>query len=304
MHENSSMINLNKWKNKWLFRWKIFKLQGKFNALIYILPFFMIVLCFLGLPAIMILVGSFLDHGSFSLINYQNIITSRYDLQAFRNSIWLSVFSAILGAVIGVFVSYAISQTTSWIRAIMIVITNLTSNFAGVPLAFAFAILFGMNGTLTILLSKLLHFNLYDHFTIYSATGLALVYLYFQIPLATILIFPSFYGLKKEWFEASKNLGATDWQFWKHIGIPVITPAIIASFVILFANAFGAYATAQALTAGTYNLVTIRLARSLVSEVDPNLNRADALAILMAAIMFSCLVIYQKSNQFTRRWIK
>ena len=288
----------------WLFRWKIFKLQGKIGALISILPFFVVVFCFLGLPAIMILFGSFLDHGSFSLANYQKILTSRYDLQAFINSIWLSVFSAILGAVIGVLASYAISQTTSWIRSIMIVITNLTSNFAGVPLAFAFAILFGMNGTLTVLLSKFLHFNLYDHFTLYSATGLALVYLYFQIPLATILIFPSFYGLKKEWFEASKNLGATDWQFWKYIGIPVIAPAVIASFVILFANAFGAYATAQALTTGTYNLVTIRLARSLVSEVNPNLNRADALAILMATIMFSSLVVYQKMNQRARRWLK
>ncbi len=215
----------------------------KIGPWLVILPFFLIVVGFLVAPAIIIIAGSFVSGGSIGIANYQCILSNNYNLQGFANSIWLSFFSALLGVIAGMFVSYFISKSKSRLRTTLIVITNITSNFAGVPLAFAFAIILGINGVVTVLVSRIFAMNLYDHFSLYSTTGLALIYLYFQIPLSIILTYPAFYGLKREWREAAENLGASPRQFWLKVGMPIVMPAAISSFVLLFANAFGAYAT-------------------------------------------------------------
>jgi len=252
----------------------------------------------------LLLRGSFTEKatGSFTLQNYAGLGT-----RLFFNSIWNSIkisgLTAIIGVILGMFIGYAIycwpSQRT---RGGMIALSDVTTNFAGAPLAFAFVIILGMNGVITQFLQKYFNYSLYPNFSIYSFSGLVLAYVYFQIPLMILLIIPAFGGLKREWYESSQSLGATGFQYWLRIGLPVLMPSLIAGFTLLFANAFGAYATAYTLVESQLSLVTLQIGYMITGEVRHDPGVGMALAIVSLIIMGLSILIYQFATKRARRW--
>lgn len=272
-------------------------------SLLAVAPLLIVVLGFQILPALQLLVNSVYREGDFTLSTFVDILSNPYYLQSMRNSFMLSLTSSLAGIAIGGLAAYILSTSPHGLRDRLLLVTSVTSNFAGVPLAFAYMILVGSNGMLTVFLAKVFHFKLYDHFSLYSWVGLAVAYTYFQIPLATLLTYPAFFGIKREWTEASASLGGTPWQFWRTVGIPVVLPSLVGTFVILFANALGAYATAYALTAGVYNLMTLRLAYQITSEVMYDPNMTAALAVILVSVTVACLAVYQMSSGRLRRWL-
>ena len=171
-------------------------------------------------------------------------------------------------------------------------LADVTTNFGGAPLAFAFIVVLGSTGIVTLML-KTIGIELYPTtFRIYSIQGLAVAYLYFQLPLMILLIIPSLLGLRREWREAAINLGASSWQYWLRIGLPILFPSLLGGFLLLFANSFGAYATAWTLTGPDVNLVTVQIAALVRGEVQLDPSLADALAMLSLLIMTACVAGY------------
>lgn len=119
-----------------------------------------------------------------------------------------------------------------------------------------------------------------------------------------LIIVPALDGMKKEWREASENLGASALQYWLHVGIPVLLPSLLAAFILLFGNAFGAYATAYALTGGLINLVPILIGAQVRGNVlhDPNLGYA--LALGMVIIMAVSIIVYSWLQKLSSKWVK
>ena len=162
---------------------------------------------------------------------------------------------------------------------------GVASNFAGIPLAFAFLATLGRTGLVTVLLIKFLDFNIYSTgFNLLSFWGLTLTYLYFQIPLMVLILAPALDGLKREWREASSILGATGWQYWRHVALPILWPSIVGTTLLLFANSFGAIATAYGLTGSSLNIITILLYAQIRGDVLHNQNLGYALALGMILI--------------------
>ncbi len=213
--------------------------------------------------------------------------------------------------------AYAITigKAPKWMRNVLMTFSGLAANFGGVPLAFAFIATIGNTGFLTAMLRKICYtgaegvqmcpFDLYKNgFTLYSLAGLTLAYLYFQFPLMVLTIAPALEGLRNEWREASSNLGANNLQYWWHVAMPVLLPSILGSSILLFASAFGAYATAQALTGGSIYLVTILIGQQIRGDVLNNPNEGYALALGMVVIMAVCVTGYTILQRRTARWLK
>jgi putative spermidine/putrescine transport system permease protein len=174
-----------------------------------------------------------------------------------------------------------------------------------VPLAFAFISTLGRLGLVTVLLDRLLGFNIYaSGFNILSFWGLTLTYLYFQIPLMVVIITPAIDGLKKEWGEAAATLGATQLQYWRMVVIPVIWPSFLGTVILLFANAFGAIATAYALTGSSLNIVPILLYAQIRGDVLHNPHLGYALAFGMIVITGLANVFYIWFRTRSERWLK
>lgn len=257
-------------------------------------PFLIFCLAFEIVPILVVVKNSFFTSaGAVTLRNYTGLGSVFYVL-SFWNSIRLSSITALLGTVLGSFIGYSIHMARSKrMHELFVAFSNVTTNFAGAPLAFAFIIILGANGVVTLLFARLLGLQLYPGFQIYSYAGLVVAYLYFQLPLMILLILPSFSGLQAEWREAATSMGASTWQYWRHIGLPLLTPSLFAGFVLLFANAYGAYATAYTLVGAKLMLVTTQIAFVVTGEVlhDPAI--ANSIATVSLIIMALCIVLYR-----------
>jgi putative spermidine/putrescine transport system permease protein len=269
-------------------------------------PFLIFAVLFLILPTLFLISTAFVDDdGHFTLDNIWGLATPTI-ANAFSISIRISAASAILGALIGLAIALAVirGRLPRFIRAIVMTFSGVASNFAGLPLAFAFIASVGRLGLLTIIL-KSLGIDIYRAgFNLLSFSGLTLTYLYFQIPLMILLVAPAIDGLKKEWSEAASTLGASRLQFWRYVGFPVLWPNLLGTLSLLFANAFGAIATAYALTGSSLNIVPILLYAQIRGDVLHNPGLGAALALGMIVIAGIANIIYLVVRARAERWLK
>lgn len=271
-----------------------------------VLPFILFALAFLIAPASYLIIGSFQDlQGNFTLENFANLNTPIV-VEAYRNSLQVSAATAVVGTLFGFLLAYAVTVggLPRSFRSGLLTFSGVASNFAGVPLAFAFIATLGRIGLVTVLL-KNIGIDLYQQgFSLYSFAGLSLTYLYFQFPLMVLIITPAIEGLKREWREGAENLGATSSQYWRYIALPVLMPSLLGTMILLFANAFGAYATAFALTGGTINLVTILIGIQMRGDVLRNPGLGYALAVGMIVVMAISITAYSLLQRRSERWLR
>ena len=258
--------------------------------LLCLLPFAVFFLVFQVAPLVWVAVNSLNSPDGWGLGNFEKIFASKFYLQAIKHSLQIAFWSSLFGMAIAILGSYSLRQVDSKLRDFVIAFSNMTSNFAGVPLAFAFIILLGFNGALTLLLIQL---GLIESFNLYSKNGLIVLYTYFQIPLGVLLLYPAFDALRQDWRESAALLGAGAWDFWRHIGLPVLTPALLGTFVILLANALGAYATVYYLTTGNFNVLPIRIAAMVSGDISLDPNLASALSMILVGLMVLITVVHQ-----------
>ncbi|MBO9587184.1 ABC transporter permease subunit [Devosia sp.] len=273
-----------------------------------VLPFVIFAVMFLFLPTFSLIGGAFTDRaGNFTFENIAGLFTDQI-LAAYWISIRISGASAILGALIGLAITLAIirGKLPQGLRSAVMTFSGVASNFAGVPLAFAFIATLGRLGLVTIIIRTLFDFDIYRQggFNLFSFWGLTLTYLYFQIPLMVLTIAPAIDGLKKEWNEAAQTLGANTWQFWRYIGFPILWPSVLGTLSLLFANAFGAIATAWALTGSNLNIVTVLLYNQIRGDALQNPGLGAALALGMIVITSLANVIYLVVAARAERWMK
>jgi putative spermidine/putrescine transport system permease protein len=250
-----------------------------------------LVLFFELLPLLTVVVRSFSSgDGGVTLNNYIDIFTKRLYLKAVTNSIVLSVISAVAGILIAFLGAKAAHGSAPRLRSFFLSILNITSNFAGIPLAFSYIILLGNVGVL-VMLGKQYGIDFLANFNLYSFSGLAIIYIYFQIPLATMLLIPSFNGLRPEWKESVNLLGGSNLTYWLRVAAPALLPSLLGTVSVLFANAIAAYATAYALVQNNFSLLPIRMSEQFVGDVVQHKEFGSALAVVLMLLMVLANVI-------------
>ena len=271
-----------------------------------VVPFFLFALAFLFWPTASLFLGAFQDaKGGLTLENV-GALRQPFIVRAYWITIQVSAVTAVLGGLFGFLLAYVtiLGGLPRWTRTALLTFSGVASNFAGVPLAFAFIATLGRVGLVTVLFNGWFGFNLYDHgFNLYSFGGLSLTYLYFQFPLMVLIISPALEGLKREWREAAENLGASNGQYWRYVALPVLLPSLLGTMILLFGNAFGAYATAYALTGGSLNLVPILIGAQIRGDVLHNPGLGYALALGMVVIMALSIALYSWLQQRTAKWL-
>jgi putative spermidine/putrescine transport system permease protein len=271
-----------------------------------LVPFFALVAIFLFIPTITVVVQAFFENGTFTLDRMHALFTDTA-LTALWKSVLLSGSTAVIGASLGAVLAWLVvdSAPTSAFRRMVISVCSVLAQFGGVALAFAFLATVGFNGVLTLWAQDHLGLDLAGSGWLYGMTGLILVYSYFQIPLMVIVFIPALEGLRNEWREAAVNLGATSWQYWRLVAIPLLRPAFLGSMLLLFANAFAAYATAAALVSQGSPILPLLIRAALTSEVVlGQAGFAYALALEMIVVVAVVMVAYNILLRRTARWLQ
>ncbi|WP_182307546.1 ABC transporter permease subunit [Ciceribacter thiooxidans] len=263
---------------------------------------------FLILPTMHIVIGAFqTSDGSFTLQNIVDLNSGTIP-SSYWISVKISVASAALGSLIGFAMAAAVVFGTvpRWVKSPLLTFSGVASNFAGVPLAFAFLATFGPVGLVTVFLRSNFGIVLQRDlgFNILSFWGLTVTYLFFQIPLMILIITPALEGLRREWREAAEVLGATALQYWRMVALPILFPSLLGTFALLFANAFGAVATAIALTGSSLNIVPIQLYAQIRGDVLGNPHLGYAMAFGMIVVTAFANIIYIWLRIRAERWLK
>lgn len=270
-----------------------------------LLPFFGFMFVFLLLPTWGVVQKAFTDpeSGSFST----GVFFDAFDSEsgAFWGSLKVSFVSALLGVVFGTLIAYAAATATRprWLRGVVSAFSGVAANMGGIVLAFLFFTLLGRQGLGTKMLNEGIGVDLYGSslFDITGFSGWVTVYLYFQIPLMVLVTLPAIDGLKPAWREASSNLGGTTWTYWRRVGLPVLAPSMLGGFLLLFANAFSAFATVYALNTGA-NLLPVKISFGLRSDVGGRTNMSYILATWMIIVIAVAMGGYLLLRKRAERW--
>ena len=276
------------------------------GALLGVLPFFTYTMIFLLVPTLIVVVGAFLDGKSRPTLGNLAALGQPQIVSAFMNSVLLSAVTAVLGAVFGALLAYAVSTAREGgpLRRMITSVCGVLAQFGGVTLAFAFGATVGSEGFLTLWLRKI-GIDLAGSTWLYEPDkGLMLVYTYFQIPLMLIVFLPAVEGLRPQWREAAESLGGSTWDYWRHVGGPILAPSFIGAMLLLFTNAFSAYATAAALISQGSPIIPLQIGGTLSSEVilgQENIGKAMALG--MVAIVAVVMTLYVVLERRTSKWL-
>ncbi|MCW2690757.1 MAG: ABC-type uncharacterized transport system, permease component [Mycobacterium sp.] len=271
-----------------------------------LVPFLAFVVIFLVIPTVTVIIGSVYADGVFSVARIQALFSGTA-LAALWKSVLLSGSTAVLGAILGAVLAWLIvgSPPNSLFRRVVVSLCSVLAQFGGVALAFAFLATIGLNGVLTVWVQEQFGLNLAGNGWLYALPGLILVYTYFQIPLMVIVFLPALEGLREQWREAAVSLGASSWQYWRQVAFPLLTPAFLGSTLLLFANAFAAYATAAALVSQGSPILPLLIRAALTSEVVLGQSGfAYALALEMIVVVAVVMVAYSALVRRTSRWLQ
>jgi len=276
------------------------------GALLGVVPFFAYTTIFLGIPTLIVVVGAFLDGSGRPTLGNLSALAQPQIVSAFVHSTVLSAVTAVLGAVFGALLAYAVSTAREGglMRRLVASLCGVLAQFGGVTLAFAFVATVGFQGFLTLWLQKV-GIDLAGSTWLFEPTkGLILVYTYFQIPLMLIVFLPAVEGLRPQWREAAESLGGSTWNYWRHVAGPILAPSFIGAILLLFTNAFSAYATAKALISQGSPITPLQIGGTLSSEVilgQENIGKAMALG--MVAIVAVIMTLYAVLERRTTRWL-
>jgi len=279
---------------------------GGVSAILGIIPLLAFLGYFLLVPIGTIVNRSFHDNkGHFTFSLFTALFSGTYR-DAFIGSFKLSGLSMLVSGVLGAFLAAAIVKTNGAIRSLTSSAAGVLANTGGVPLAFMFIAAFGQDGLITKFLLNVFHFDLYGgSFDLFNFWGVLLVYCFFQIPLMVILFTPALENVKGEWREANNSLGGGLIHYIRYILIPNLTPALLSSFVLLFASAFSAFATARAMTIGTVPLVPLVIGNLVNGDVIAGeQNQGDALAVGMVLVAAVVMVVYLLLLRLSQRGLR
>lgn len=271
-----------------------------------LVPFAAYVVLFLAVPTILAIgSGFFDDDGAFTWTNVA-ALADPVVLNTFANSAWLSLLTAVVGAVVGALVCYALlgMNPDGAMRQSVDAAAGVLAQFGGVMLAFAFIATIGIQGVVTLFLQDSFGIDIFANGAwLYELPGLILPYIYFQIPLMVITFMPALAALKPQWAEANLTLGGSRSSFWLRIGLPVLAPSFLASLLLLFANAFSSYATAAALASQGSQIVPLQIRTALTSEtLLGRENLAGALALGMIVVVAVVMSLYSLIQRRAARW--
>ncbi|MDQ2758846.1 MAG: ABC transporter permease subunit [Actinomycetota bacterium] len=271
-----------------------------------LVPFLGFLTIFLLIPTVTVVVGAFVENDKPSLSNIR-ALGSAVVMRTLWHSVVLSGSTAVLGALLGALLAYCVvtGKPDGVLRKSVMSASSVLAQFGGVTLAFAFIATLGFSGVVTQAARDTLGLDLFGSGWLFSLTGLILVYTYFQIPLMVIVFLPSLDGMRVQWREAAESLGASTWQFWRYVAGPLLLPAFLGSALLLFANAFAAYATAAALVSQGSPIMPLLIRNALTSEVVlGQAHLAYALALDMIIVVVVVMALYTVMVRRTSRWLR
>ncbi|MCT4595884.1 MAG: ABC transporter permease subunit [Anaeromicrobium sp.] len=202
---------------------------------------------FIGiLKGLFISLGYFPEVGleRFTLHYYKEVMKDRAFIDSFKFSLHTSFWSATIGVLMGVFLSYLLLERKNkdsidyWLYKIPIIIPHTIG-------ALIIYNMFSQTGIISRVFNYLGIIHNYNEFfqLVYDNHGLGIIltYIWKEIPFVVLVVYTVLKGINSKLAEAALNLGASKRQVFFHILLPLAGPSIMGTFIIIFAFSFGSF---------------------------------------------------------------
>ncbi len=244
-----------------------------------------IVLMVMYLPIVLLVIYSFNESkissvwGGFSIKWYQQLFRDKEMFKALWNSIILGVSSSVCAAVIGTLGAFGMTKIKCKANGVMEYISTLPIMIPEIILAMVFLAFFSLLG---------LPFGM---------TTLILGHTAFCIPYCFMLVKARLVGMDASLAEAARDLGASEWQVFRDITLPLIAPAIASGMVLSFAMSFDDVIISLFVTGVNVNTLPIRVYTQIKTGVTPEINALCSLMLLATLILVALSTWLGKEKQ-------
>jgi putative spermidine/putrescine transport system permease protein len=132
------------------------------------------------------------------------------------------------------------------------------------------------------------------------AVGIILLYVWKEVPFITLILLASLQSIGEDHEATARTLGATRWQAFRHVLLPMLMPGLSAASALVFAFAFGAYEVPLVLGASAPKALPV-LAWQSYTDTDLSARpEAMAMAIVIAVIGLVLLAVYLRGQRVGR----
>jgi iron(III) transport system permease protein len=240
---------------------------------ISILAIFYFLFIFVVTPLFLVFKTSLTVNKQFDIANYLAVFSKRYLFQPFFNSMGLGVITACLGTLIGFVFAYAITRTPLPFKRFF----RLSATFPIISppfvIALAAILLFGRAGSLTPLVEKII-----GQYSIYGLGGLILVETIAYAPTAFLVLFGILQAIDPALEEASMDLGASRYQIFTTVTLPLATPGIASAWLLVFIQSMADFGNPMVIS-GNFRVLSVQAFLQITGMYD--LSRGSTLAILL-----------------------
>lgn len=255
-----------------------------------------LVFIFLYAPILVMILISFNSGESttefmgFSLKWYRELFRDSATLEALKNTLVLSILSAVISTVIGTFAAVGIVRMRRrWLRSTVMSVTNVPMMNPDIVTGISLMLLFVFVGTLLGLDSYL------------SFWTLLIAHITFNLPYVILSVLPKIKQMDKNIPEAALDLGCTPFQSFMKVELPFMMPGIITGFIMAFTLSFDDFVISNFTSGSSYQTLTIHIYSMIKKSVKPDIY---ALSTLIFAAVLLLLIVYNFTENSDERALR
>ena len=249
-------------------------------------------LTWLALIVLIPLGGLFLKTTELSLDQFWSIVTSRRALHALEISFGLSLAAATINLIFGTLIVWALVRYEFPGKRVFDAIIDIPFALPTAVAGIALTTLFAENGWLGGLLAPL---GIKVSFT---PLGILMALIFIGLPFVVRTVQPVLIDLEAELEEVAATLGASRWQIFARVVLPVIGPALLTGFALAFARAVGEYGSVIFIAGNLPNVAEIAPLLSVIRLEEVKYADAAALAVVL---LLALIVLLLAINRL-QRW--
>ncbi|MEK5186110.1 iron ABC transporter permease [Solibacillus sp. FSL R5-0691] len=269
--------------------------QSRYFVYILISPLFLILFAYVIYPFYSTFIQSFA--GDNQLANYQKFFSleSTANLEALWNSFYISIISVICCAVVGVMMAFLLERYDFPGRRLLSILVLVPMALPPLVGVLSFSFLYGESGIFPRLFQQM--FQLEDvPFALKGIWGVIVVHTFTMYTYFYLTASAAIKGLDPSLEEAATSLGASRIRVWRKIILPMLTPSIIASSLLVFMVSMASY-TAP-LMFGVERTMTMQI---YLSRTNGNLDMAATQSTILSFVSITFLLImrwYQNRRNY------
>ena len=248
-------------------------------------------LLYLGFIVLIPLSAAFLKTFTMTWPAFWDAVAAPRVLASYRLTFGASFAAALLNAVFGLVVAWVLVRYEFPAKRVIDALVDLPFALPTAVAGIALTALYAGNGWI----GQWLPFKVS-----FTPVGVFVALTFIGLPFVVRTLQPVLEDLQKETEEAAATLGATRWQTFSRVILPILSPALLTGFALAFARALGEYGSVIFI-AGNMPMVSEITPLIIITKLEQyDYTGATAIAVVMLVAAFALLLAINGLQAWTR----